>query len=376
MLKPALLFLVVYLLISSCSTEIKDTKEQGIETETEKERSEVKEDQLIYSDTTHTFSDVGEFYSFERKIEDTLISIKGKKYRLRLECQLDQNKRLIHNESYPDKTVLHQYTTVGYQAHFEISLFDKETLVFKSKLTKEDFKEAYYGLVLESGAHLPQFVQYNKAFNSLVFQVPFYINDSDVMCDALLVIGMNGKTKIVDHLSSASGNSANHNVQITPNQLYLLSRNSIYSPDGNSVDFAENSKSNLLGTDLFDDCILVVYEFDKTTHPKNAYLKDYSGKTLLNFKYEGWTGALGYSFLREKVKNAFYFIDEQNKRLIQVEKVNNKWIYVNLPFSGMSEFDGNQQATEHLLDLSTEITDFIFYLDTTSGKIRKITPPE
>lgn len=344
--------------------------------EVDSEDSMEKVEKPIYTDTTHTFIGLGEFNSNGDDSFDTIISIKQKNYRLHLECELDSNNRLIYNESYPNKNVLHQYTTVGYQGYYEISLFDGETTIFKTKLTKEDFKKAYYGLVLESGAYLPQLIQYNKAFNSIIFQVPFYINESDVMCDALLVMGMDGKVKIIDYLSSSSGNSANNDVQITPNQSLILSRNSIYSPNGNSIDFTKNSKSNLMGTDLFDDCLLVVYEFDPKDHPKNAYLKDYKGKTLLNFKYQGWSGGLGYSIIRKKVKDAYYFIDEVNKHLVQVKKVDNKWMNTNLPFSEMIEFDGEEYLADQLVDLTTETRESIFYFNTKSDKIRKITPEE
>lgn len=371
-MKSVVLFLTLLVLLLSCSEDAENVVEEVAAIDNiDEQSSEVPE--TIYTDTIHHFMDLSDFDFNGPNSYDTIISINEKRFRLNVESELDSSKRILFNEKYPENNTLHQYTTVGYQGYYTISLFNGNKTVFKTKLTKEDFKKAYYGLVIESGAYLPQLVQYNKSFNAFIFQVPFYINDSDVMCDALLVIGLDGKVKIVDHLASSSGNSANYSVQFTKNQSSIISRNSIYHSDGSSIDFSKNSKSNLMGTDIFDDCLLVVYDYDSEKHPKNAYLKDYKGNTLLNFEYTGWTGALGYSFLRKKVKNAYYFIDEGNKRLIRVRKTNGKWNYTNLPFSNMSEYDENQRINEVEVDLSTEISQFFFYIDTVSGKIRKST---
>lgn len=372
-MKPFLLaFTAVLFLFVGCSGDA----EKGVEDidEAKSVEEEIPEiEKLVYSDTIHQFTGLADFDFTGKQKYDTLILMNGKRFRLNVECELDSSKRIIFNENYPENHILYQYTTVGYQAYYNFSLYDGTKTIFRTKLSKEDFKKAYYGLVIESGAYLPQFLHYNKSFNAIVFEVPFYINESDVICNALLVIGLDGKVKIVDHLASSSGNSANYSVQMTKDKSSLISRNSIYHSDGNSVDFTKNSKSSLMGTDVFDDCLLVVYDYDSKKHPKNAYLKDYNGKTLLNFEYTGWTGGLGYSFLRKKVKNAYYFIDEVNKQLTRLRKENGKWNYRNLPFSNMEDYDDVKRASEVEVDLTTETAPFVFYIDTVSGKIRIFT---
>ncbi|MCJ8291977.1 MAG: hypothetical protein HRT58_19015 [Crocinitomicaceae bacterium] len=370
-MRTFLTILSISLMISSCSSEEKDLP---VEIEPLEVDTESAEEKIIYRDTTHTFSDVGEFYSFGSRSYDTLISIKQKKYRLLLESRLDPDMRILHNQSYPDGDILNCYSSVGYQGHYTISLFEGEKTVFALKLTKEDFKKAEYSLILVSDTYLPQLIEYNETFNALVFQVPFNAEGSCWASHALLLIGLDGEIKLVDKLSGTGGNYANHDVQITADHSKLVSLNAIHYADGKSLSFIKENV-NLMGVDLFDDCLLVVYENGKHAE-KNTYLKDYYGKTLLNFKYEGWTGGLGYQFLWEKVKDAYYLMDETNNCLIRVQKQNGKWNYTNLSFANMDEFDGTPHPNDIMVDLSTEINEFTFYFDTASGKIRKITPEE
>ena len=369
-MKLPFVFLLVFFLFIRCSDEATVDPEVP---EVILEEFPEQIDEVKYSDTVHHFSDRGEFYSYGSDSYDTLISIKQKKYRLHLESRLSPDVRILHNENVPDGDILHCYSSVSYQGFYTFSLFQGEKKVFKINLTKEDFKKAEYGLVLISDAYLPQFIEYNNAFDALIFEVGFNAEGTCWASNALLLIGLDGKVKLVDQLSGTGGNSANYNVQITPDRSRLISSTAIHYPHGKSLSLMKDD-ARLMGVDLFDDCLLVVYEFDEKDPQKNAYLKDYSGKTLLNFKYQGWTGGLGYSFLRTKVKDAHYFIDEVNKCLTRLRKENNQWVFSKLPFSNMIEFDGNQRQNEQFVDLSTEVTEFIFYFDTTSGQIRKITP--
>lgn len=365
-MRTFLTILSISLLLSSCSSEEKDLPAEIAPLEVDTESIEEK---TIYRDTTHTFSDVGEFYSYGNNSYDTLISIKQKKYRLHLESRLDPDMRILHNKCFPDGDILDCYSSVGYQGYYTVSLFDGEKTIFTLELTKEDFKKAEYDLVLVSDAYLPHFIEYNQAFNALIFQAHFNAEGTCWVSDALLLIGLDGQVKLVDRLSGSGGNYANYDVQITADHSKLVSSNAIHYANGKSLSFIKEN-ATLMGVDLFDDCLLVVYENGKHAE-KNAYLKDYGGKTLLNFKYEGWTGAMGYQFLRKKVKDAYYFIDETNNYLIRVQKQNGKWNYTNLAFANMNEFDGTPYPNDIMVDLSTEVSPFIFYFDTASGKIRK-----
>lgn len=327
---------------------------------------------VIYTDTIHQFYGISEYhtFTFNKASYDSLISINDKIYRLYVECELDSNQRVAFNDSYSDGGKLYSTTQIGYQGYYNFSLFDGDKQVFRRKLTKEDFKESVYSWVVASDAFLPKLVEYNSAFNAFIFACPFHIEGSCSSTEALLVLGLDGKVQLVDYLSSPSGNSTNWNVQFSPDHKALVSNSAIHFPNGKSINF-DGKPTYILGTDVFDDCLLVVYDYNEKKHPKNAYLKDYKGKTLLNFKYTGWTGALGYSFLYKKVQSAYYFIEDDQRHLLQLKKENGKWKKTLLPFSNMEEFDGNEHPNDQMVDLSTEGKRFIFYFDASNAEIRK-----
>lgn len=379
-MKSFFVFLTLLFLLVSCSGDAENTdkKVNNVEQEDVVEDISELDPEVSYTDTIHEFyglPDDDYYYFGNSDSHDTLITIKNKQYRLHVECELDRNQRVLRNAKYPNGDKLYMSSIVGYQAYYTFSLFDGTKQLFKRKLNKEDFKEADYWLVVTSDAYLPNFIQYNPRFDALIFQVPFYIDGSCSVSDALLVMGLEGKVKTVDYLSSPSGHNTSNDIQITPDKRHLITSSYIHNSDGTKRSFIKKGLIHM-GTDVFDDCLLVVYEYDAKTQPKNAYLQDYAGKTLLNFKYQGWTGGLGFYFLYRKIKNAYYFIDEDNKYLIKVRKENGKWKSTNLPFSSMQEFDGNQAANEVEVDLTTEVTRFTFYINTENGKIRKVTPED
>lgn len=373
-MRPFFAIFACLVLLASCAGDVENEDEEiaGIETD-HKKNNEFTD--VIFTDTIHEFYGISTYeqHYFGKDSYDTLVSIKNKTYRLKVECELDSNQRIVYNGRFPDGDKLYLTTQVGYQGYYTFSLFNGSKQLFKRKLTKEDFKESEYSWVIASDAFLPRLVEYNSAFDAFIFACPFRIEGSCSSTEALLVMGVDGKVQLVDYLSSPSGNSTNWEVQFTPGHKALVAHSAIHFPNGRSISFKKD-QSYIMGTDVFDDCLLVVYEYDAKKHPKNAYLKDYNGTTLLNFKYTGWTGGLGFSFLREKVKNAHYFIDEDNNYLIRVRKEKGKWKYRNLPFSNMEEYNGIQTVNEVKVDLSTEVTPFFFYIDTESGKIRKTSP--
>lgn len=331
-------------------------------------------EKTIYSDTVVNFTNVGDFEFNGPTISDTNIVINGISYRLHLECELLKNQRIKTVDKFGADGKLHISTYIGYQARYRFALFQGEKKVFDRTLKKEDFKNSIYSLVVESDAYLPELVTYNEAFKSLVFQVPFYIDGSCSATQALLVMDLAGDVKIVDYLSMPSGSSANYDVQFSTNKKHILSSSTIYHANGKQIDLA-TKPTNQMGAEVFEDCVFAVYEPDERKHPKNAYLLDFEGKTLLNFPYEGWTGALGYHFPLKKVHGSHYFIDEENKRLIKVKK-GKTWSYQFLPFSSMREFDGEIRSGEIPFLIQTEIHAYQFFLDARTNKFRKITPNE
>lgn len=369
-MKFILPFLLSLVLFASCEPDNDSKQEQEIQAEEKADSLE----ETTYTDTVLSFTDVHEFEFSGPKSTDETITIDGKKYRLHLECELLKNQRLSDTEKFGSDGTLHINTYVGYQAKYRFTLFQGEKIIFDHTLKKEDFKESIYSLVLESDAYLPELVTYNAAFKSLVFYVPFYIEGSCWATNALLVLDMNSKVKFVDELSTPMGNSRNRDVQFSPSKKHMISYSAIHHADGKHVKLG-NKSTSIMGTNVFSDCILAVYEYEKGKHDKNAYLLDYEGKTLLNFRYEGWTGALGYHFPFKKVHGNYYYIDETNKRLIQLKK-GKTWSYKYFPFSGMKEFDGMLKSGEIAFFFQTETQRYHYFLDVRSMKIRKITPKE
>ena len=367
----AILFLWLgFILISGCSS---DNTSETVASNMEQADSDPLEE-IVYSDTIRSFTDVGDFEFNGPSTYDTSITIEGKTYRLHLECELLKNQRVKEVDKYESEGILYVNTIVGYQARYRFALFQGEKLLFNRTLKKEDLKESCYPLVLQSDACLPDFVSYNKAFKSLVFHIPIHLNESCWSANALVVIDMNGNVKFVDELSEGGGNHSNYEVQFTPGNQHMISSAKIHHASGKKINL-DNKSTRILGVDIFDECLFTVYEYDAKKHPKNAYIVDYEGKTHLNFHYQCVGGGMGYHFPREFVNGNYYFFDEENKRLIKLKK-GKSWSYQFLPFSGMKEFDGEIRSGEIPFTVQTEIHDYAFFLDTRSNKLRKTTPIE
>ncbi len=367
----AILFLCLgFILISGCSS---DKTTETVASNTEQADSDSLEE-IVYSDTIRSFTDVGDFEFNGPSTYDTTITIEGKKYRLHLESELFQNQRVKTVDKFESEGRLHINTYVGYQGRYRIALYQGEKKLFDRTLKKEDFEDAIYSLVIESDAYLPELITYNSAFKSLVFHVPYYISETCWSTNALLVMDLKGKVKFVDGLDVSMGNFSNYYVQFSPSKKHMISGGGIHHANGKYVDLSKKS-SSLMGIDVFSSCLLAVYEYDAKKHPKNAYLVDYEGKTLLNFHYQCVGGGMGYHFPREFVNGNYYFFDEENKRLIKLKK-GKSWSYQFLPFSGMKEFDGEIRSGEIPFTVQTEIHDYAFFLDTRSNKLRKTTPIE
>lgn len=367
----AILFLcLAFLLFSGCSS---NKTSEPVASNSEQADLDTLEE-IVYSDTIRNFTDVGDFEFNGPSTYDTTITIEGRTYRLHLESELFQNQRVKTVDKFESDGKLYIHTYVGYQGRYRIALYQEEKKLFDRTLKKEDFEDAIYSLVVESDAYLPELIAYNSAFKSLVFHVPFYLSETCWSTNALLVMDLNGKVKFVDGLDVPMGNSSNYFVQFSPSKKHMVSGSGIHHANGKYVDLSKKS-SSLMGIDVFSNCLLAVYEYEEGKHDKNAYLVDYEGKKLLNFRYEGWTGGLGYHFPYEKVHGNYYFIDEVNKRLIRLKK-GKVWSYQFLPFSSMKEFDGKIRIGEIPFSIQTEIHSYQFYLNAQTNKLRKTTPIE
>jgi hypothetical protein len=368
------IFILALITLSFARCGSNTSSEKVAETERQTDANADLVETKSYKDTVYNFTDVGDFEFNGPKSSDQNIIINGTEYLLYTECELLKNQRVKETSKYDSEGTLFMSTVVGYQARYRFTLFQGKKKIFDRTLKKEDLKEACYDLVLQSDAFLPEFVSYNSAFKSLVFHIPIHLNESCWSANALVVIDLNGNVKFVDELSEGGGNHSNYEVQFTPSNQHIISASKIHHASGKKIDM-NNKSTRILGIDLMDNYLFAVYEYDEQKHPKNAYLTDYEGKTLLNFQYVPVGGGMGFHFPHEFVNGNYYFFDEENKRLIKLKK-GKKWSYQFLPFYEMDEFDENTRIGEIPFFIQTEVREYHFYLDTRTNKLRKVTPAE
>ena len=132
---------------------------------------------------------------------DTLLTLGGQRYRLRLESAMDSTKGLATNvESTPGSPE----RAFGYAGTLTFTLRDSlNRLVFRRELRKPDFYRPIGEIVVvQSGLGLPTLLGYSVPLGALIFTVGFSVPGTDWGGETVLLLDLKGRV-----LRMAAGDS-------------------------------------------------------------------------------------------------------------------------------------------------------------------------
>ena len=313
-------------------------------------------------------------YSFASTARDTQLTIDGQAFSLQWSTRLAPSEKMTFEDIYDIDEGIQKDMYQGFNAHFNITLQDQSgSKVFSKELTKSDFKPSFDEQILvRSEAKLPIFRGYLPAFNAFLFTFEFWIPDSDVGGEYVLLLNRQGD--IIESYTDDyfGGGDYAGQIEIPDHQQFVLTRVRILHPGGRKVELG-NKENGLIGTKLLNnECILVVREYSDSTQTPNAILMNPDGTALKNFIYQGYYEVLGYEIPLhfEPSTQNYYLLDEESEQLRVIPKTNPTATYT-VNFSGMPTAGGKKQPGEVAFSLNTEMGKHVFYVKAGSSNIRK-----
>jgi hypothetical protein len=313
---------------------------------------------------------------------DTLLTLNGHSYRLRMQAELDSTQHLTTIvASEPGR-----FDTIrGNEGRFTFTLRDSlNRLVFRRQLHKADFYQRIGAeVVVQSGADAPTFLGYSAHLGALVFTLGFAVPGTDWGSEAVLLLDMQGRV-----LRMANGNNYGGSPEAFPtlskDGFTLLVADEIIRANRPAISL-EKPNAELRGAFFLSDTALVaVYELGKWQKKRtstgaegefistsaqnkapNAFvLNTRSGQLLGKFRYAGYVEEMGYTVPRFYLPNSgtMYLLDENKGLTMLMQKEPAKSI--SLPFAVLNKFTAPKRKTEIRFERQAANKQFAFYFDT------------
>jgi hypothetical protein len=313
---------------------------------------------------------------------DTVLTLTGHSYRLRMQSELDSTQHLTTMvASEPGR-----FDTIkGYEGRFTFTLRDSlNRLVFRRQLHKADFYQRIGAeVVVQSGTDAPTLLGYSAPLGALVFTLGFAVPDTDWGSEAVLLLDLKGRV-----MRMANGNDYGGGPESFPtlskDGYTLLAADEVVRANRPAISLAK-PHAELRGAFLLSDTALVaVYELGewqkKRTStgteqefvstpaqkkvPNTFVLHTRTGQLVGQFRYDGYVEELGYTVPRFYVPSsgALYLLDENKGLTLLTQKDPAKAVL--LPFAEMPKFTAPKRKTEMRFERQAARKQFAFYIDT------------
>ena len=308
---------------------------------------------------------------------DTLLRIGGRQLYLQLHARLDTTQRLL--------AITGRDTSAsGYQGYFTFVLRDSlHQLVAKRVLTKQVFYKAVgQELAISSGASLPVLLGYSAPMKALVFTLNFAAPETDWICNAVLLLDLQGQVRRLSQGYSVGGPDVN--VELSHDGRTVLTGTDILRANALALPL-HRPQAELRGALLLNDSLaLTVYEFksNKPAHladlvsqkvstassqnfQSNAFVVNtHNGQLLTCFSYKGFFEELGVTipWHRLPATHTGYFLDDK-KGLYLLSEASPTHVRL-LPFARLVKFKPPQRSGEVMFDLHGYSKTYRLYVDT------------
>ena len=293
---------------------------------------------------------------------DTLILLGKRHYWLQMHQVADSTKPLDYAPAYlvgqpfaaPSDTAWRAHRVRGYEGTYTFTLRDsaRRTVVFRQQLHKHDFQAVNAGEVLTVSEPQFRYLGYSAGLNSLLFVAYFGIPYSDVVDRTMLLLdARSGHVRAQRGIGSATFDAIDCDPQVAPTGRAVLTCAGELLRAGQPPLSLRRPRAELRAARfLTDTTLLAVYEFgtycpvaqppaeaadaatplpvagaaataEMTQRPTefvstpaqrraaNAFVLSTSGHILAKFRYDGWSGDMGYTMPRafSPITHTYYF---------------------------------------------------------------------
>lgn len=314
-------------------------------------------------------------YDFKVHREDSVVIIGAETYTLILKAEIDTLQECSYTEVYSKEGKNYKDIYFGYEAIYTVELHDsKDNEIFKTYINKENFKGLFDGMILTvSDASLPQYLGYQRKFNSFLFTVYFYKPESDVGDQCFFMIDRNGEVKHLFWTNYLGGPNCNGDVNVSEDGLTILTCTKIIRYDGKAIDISAKKLMQVSTHIINDSCMLVIQEHNDTTNRNNAILMNAEGNVLQKFTYKGYYSELEYytPIYFDSLTHHVYLLDEtaENVRIIdQYQPLKSSTV----SFDILQKSGAAKMSRERTFDISGQTKKYTFLIDTITGKQRML----
>ncbi|WP_210519385.1 hypothetical protein [Hymenobacter terricola] len=313
---------------------------------------------------------------------DTLLTLNGQPYHLRVQSELDSTQHLTTMvESEPGRSDMIR----GYEGRFTFTLRDSlNRPVFRRQLHKADFyKRIGAEVVVQSGAEAPTFLGYSAPFGALVFTLGFAVPGTDWGSEAVLLLDLQGRV-----IRMANGNDYGGGPESFPtlskDGYTLLTEDEVLRANRPAIPLEKPDAELRSAFFLSDTALVTVYElgeWQKKRTPKgteqefvstsaqkkipNAFvLHTRTGQLLGKFRYDGYVEEMGYTVPRfySPASYTLYLLDENKGLTLLPQKDPANAVF--LPFAEMPKFIAPKRKTEVRFEKQADRKQYAFYVDT------------
>ena len=318
------------------------------------------------------------FYVPLRSAADTLLRIGGRPLYLQLQARLDTTQQLL-------ATTGRDTAAAGYQGYFTFVVRDSlHQLVAKRVLTKQVFYKAVgQELAISSGVSLPVLLGYSAPMKALVFTLNFAAPETDWICNAVLLLDLQGQVRRLNQGYSVGGPEVS--VELAHDGRTVLTGTDILRANGPALPL-HRPQAELRGALLLNDSLaLTVYEFgsnqpertakdlvsqkvstasSQNFQPNAFVFNTHSGQLLTRFHYEGFFEELGVTipWHRLPATHTGYFLDDK-KGLYLLSEASPTHVRLR-PFASLVKFKPPQRPGEVMFDLHGYSKAYRLYVDT------------
>ncbi len=327
---------------------------------------------------TNAEPSAAQLYAPLRSSADTLLRIGGQQLYLELQARLDTTQRLVERNG-------QDTAASGYQGYFSFVLRDSlHQLLAKRVLTEQTFYKAIeHELVISSGAHLPMLLGYSVPMKTLIFTLSFAAPETDWMCNAVLLLDIQGRVRRLSGGYSVGGPAVD--VELARDGLTILTGVEILRASGSPLPL-QRSNAELRGALLLNDSLaLTVYEFghyqaerspegyvsqvfrstpSQQRQPNAFVLNTRTGQTVNRFRYDGFYEELGVTIPWDRLASTHtgYFLDDKKGLYLVSEAPPTRTSF--RPFSSLTKFTPPQRRSEVALTLNGYSKAYMLYVDT------------
>ncbi len=313
---------------------------------------------------------------------DTVLTLQGRAYHLRMQAEMDSTKRLIVSDKITPKP---EDKAQGYDGSFTITLADSlNRQVFQRRFRKADFfQRVGEEVVVPSGVAAPTLVGYSAPLGGLMFTLGFAVPDTDWGSEVLVLLDLKGN---VLHLSDGNdyGGGADCTPAFSDDRRAFLTTSEILRAQQRPMPLAR-SHAELRGAFLLNDTLVVtLYQLgnrqqvrtpeghleeqfsmskQQQTAP-NAFVRHvYNGQLVSQFRYNGYYEEMGYIVPRYYLSSVqtLYLLDDRKGLYLVSSRAAAPLI---IPFAAMPKFRSPQLSTEVRFEQQGAVKHYAFYVDT------------